>query len=439
MHEHSRCVHGLFTKGRLCGYPALVALYRIASPVAQTEMHQGRYLKGQRQTGLQEIIGKHARDAGFAKAGIAPLPRFDSPESEAHATYFAQWIEEGHAGEMEYLKRRDALGRYLRSAVEAAVPWAQSIIVCAAPYGGGLSYPLSTDTAPPATGWIGRYAWSGRVKREMDGETLAPSDYHKVLLRRLKRMEQSLREELGAFQSWAYVDTGPLVERAFSAMAGVGWTGKNTCTLSEELGSFFFLGIILTDLIVEDTQRATLPADRCGSCTRCLDACPTNALIAPRQMDASRCISYLTIEKRGPIDPELRTGVGRQIFGCDICQDVCPWNTRSRRTVPAAPDPELTPRAQLINPSLRELAALTEPEWEALFFGSPVKRARFSGFRRNLAIAMGNSGDGSLMSQLRLWASGEEKDLTVREASAWALERLEVSVSHALVTELAPR
>ncbi len=380
---------------------------------------------------MQEIIQRHAEDAGFAKGGIAPLPRFDSPDAEPHAAYFAQWIEQGHAGEMEYLKRRDALGRYLRSAVEVAVPWARSIIVCAAPYGCGSSYPLSTHPALPATGWIGRYAWSGRV----EGETLVPSDYHKVLLRRLKRMELSLKAELGLFQSWAYVDTGPLVERAFSAMAGVGWTGKNTCTLNEELGSFFFLGVILTDLIVEDAQRATLPADRCGSCTRCLDACPTNALIAPRQMDAGRCISYLTIEKRGPIDLELRAGVGRQIFGCDICQDVCPWNTHSRRTTASTPDFELIPRARLINPSLAELAALSEPEWEALFFGSPVKRARFSGFRRNLAIAMGNSGDLSLVSRLRLWASGEEQDLTVREAARWALQRLEVATNDAFVTE----
>ena len=383
---------------------------------------------------MQDIVERHAQDVGFAKGGIAPLPRFDSPEGEPHATYFARWIEQGHAGEMEYLKRRDALGRYLRSAVEVAAPWARSIIVCAAPYGGGASYPQSIDPALPATGWIGRYAWSGRV----EGEALVPSDYHKVLLRRLKRMEQSLKAELGPFQSWAYVDTGPLVERAYSAMAGVGWTGKNTCTLSEELGSFFFLGVILTALVVDDTLRATLPADRCGSCTRCLDACPTNALIAPRQMDAGRCISYLTIEKRGSIDPELRSGMGRQIFGCDICQDVCPWNTRHRRTAVSAPDPEMTPRVQLINPSLAELAALTEPEWEALFFGSPIKRARFSGFRRNLALAMGNSGELSLVPQLQLWASDEQQDGTVREAAQWALERLEASTNHFLVTELAP-
>ena len=375
--------------------------------------------------GLQQIVKAHAQAAGFATAGIAPVPGIESTEGSAQAGYFADWIAQGHAGEMEYLKRRDALGRLVRSAIEVAAPWAQSIVVCAAPYGGGGAYPLSTDPAPEATGWIGRYAWSGRQTAE---DKLVPSDYHKVLLRRLKALETSLQAELGSFQSWAYVDTGPMVERAFSAMAGVGWTGKNVCTLSEELGSFFFLGVILTSLPVEPGQRATLPADRCGSCTRCLDACPTGALIAPRQMDASRCISYLTIEKRGPIDPELRAGMGRQVFGCDICQDVCPWNSRPRSQPAPLADPELAPREALINPSLAELAALTEKEWEALFFGSPVKRARYAGFRRNVAIAMGNTGDARLLPQLERWAAHEDnaegEDATLQEAARWAIDRL---------------
>ena len=372
---------------------------------------------------LQQTVQHYAEAAGFAAAGIAPLPRLGSAEAETHAAYFDEWIAQGHAGEMEYLKRRDALGRFVRGSVELAAPWARSIIVCAAPYGGGGSYPLSTDPAPPSTGWIGRYAWSGRPAAA--AETLVPSDYHKVLLRRLKGMEVSLHEAVGPFQSWAYVDTGPLVERAYSAMAGIGWTGKNVCTLNEDLGSFVFLGVILTSLPVETAERATIAADRCGSCTRCLDACPTDALIAPRQMDASRCIAYLTIEKRGSIAPELRAAMGRQIFGCDICQDVCPWNDRARRQpVPLAPDAELQPRRSLINPSLAALAALSEPEWELLFFGSPVKRARYSGFRRNLAIAMGNSGDGALLPQLEAWASPQEPDETVREAAQWAIDRL---------------
>ena len=369
--------------------------------------------------GLQQTVKAHAQAAGFATAGIAPVPSLESTEGSAQAGYFADWIAQGHAGEMEYLKRKDALGRLVRGAVEVAAPWARSIVVCAAPYGG--AYPLSTDPAPEATGWIGRYAWSGRQTAE---GTLVPSDYHKVLLRRLKALEASLQAELGSFQSWAYVDTGPMVERAFSAMAGVGWTGKNVCTLSEELGSFFFLGVILTSLPVEPGERATLPADRCGSCTRCLDACPTGALIAPRQMDASRCIAYLTIEKRGPIEPELRAGIGRQVFGCDICQDVCPWNSRARRQMAPVADRELAPREALVNPPLAELAALTEKEWEALFFGSPVKRARYSGFRRNLAIAMGNSGDARLLPQLERWAA-DEQDAVLQEAAHWAIARLQ--------------
>ena len=376
------------------------------------------------KSGLQATVQQHAREAGFAEAGIAPLPRFGEQEGEAYARYYRNWVDQGHAGEMEYLKRRDALGRFVRSAVELAVPWARSIIVCAAPYGGGATYPLSTDPTPKDAGWIGRYAWSGR---ETELGTLVPSDYHKVLLRRLKRVEVSLKEELGEFQSWAYVDTGPLVERAFSAMTGVGWTGKNVCTLSEGLGSFFFLGVIVTNLEVPAEQRATIPADRCGSCTRCLDACPTDALTAPYRMDASRCIAYLTIEKRGAIDEEFRADIGRQIFGCDICQDVCPWNHRERRRPAplAASDPELTPRDALVNPSLGALAALSKQEWEALFFGSPVKRARFEGFRRNLAIAMGNSGDPSLLPQLEQWAAPSQPDAVLRETAQWAIKRLQ--------------
>ncbi|RRA49110.1 tRNA epoxyqueuosine(34) reductase QueG [Acidipila sp. EB88] len=380
---------------------------------------------------VQDQVRTRAIAHGFAIAGIAPLPRLGSADASTREDYFRDWIAQGHAGEMEYLKRQDALGRYLRSAVEVAVPWARSIVVCAAPYGGGPEHPLSTDPAPAGTGWIGRYAWSGR--QAADGQ-LAPSDYHKVLLRRLKALEADLKESLGSlddagaegFQSWAYVDTGPMIERAFSAMAGVGWTGKNVCTLNQELGSFFFLGVILLSTELAPEQRAELPADRCGSCTRCLDACPTDALVAPHQMNASRCIAYLTIEKRGSIDPALRAGMGRQIFGCDICQDVCPWNHRARRgaqPLTLVKDTELVPRALLINPSLAAMAALSEPEWEKLFFGSPVKRARYSGFRRNVAIAMGNSGDPALLPQLELLAA-QEQDETLRETALWAIDRL---------------
>jgi epoxyqueuosine reductase len=377
---------------------------------------------------FQQQVQSLAQAAGFALGGIAPIPEEDSPEAARHATYFEEWIASGHAGDMEYLKRRDASGRLLRSAAQLAAPWARSIILCAAPYS-DARLPLSTDPAPASTGWIARYAWSGKPSTQPGhaGETV-PSDYHKVLLRRLRSLEAAVKTELGAsrpdFQSWAYVDTGPVVERAYSALTGLGWTGKNTCTLNAEIGSFFFLGTILTSLEIPAEQRAVIPADRCGSCTRCIDACPTDALIAPYQMDASRCISYLTIEKRGPIDPSLRDGMGRQIFGCDICQDVCPWNIRQRRTNPqSSPGDELQPRTNLVNPPLRELAALSQEEWEKLFFGSPIARARYSGFRRNLAIAIGNSGDCSQRAQWEQWATDSE-DETLREAATWALAKL---------------
>jgi epoxyqueuosine reductase len=291
------------------------------------------------------------------------------------------------------------------------------VVVCVAPY--HADAPLSTDAAPPGSGWIARYAWSGTPGA--DGE-LRPADYHKVLLARLKHLEQALRGELGDFQtglrSWAYVDTGPLIERAWAATAGVGWTGKNTCTLSQQFGSFFFLGVILTSLEVPPQARAAVAPDRCGSCTRCIDACPTQALVEPYRMDASRCIAYLTIEKRGDIPEPLRDGIGRQVFGCDICQDVCPWN----RKAPAAADPVMQPRKELVNPSLAWLAGLSAEEFGRVFFGSPVKRARYAGLRRNVAIAMGNSGDLSFVPQLEEWVVSDDEVLA--ETARWALAKL---------------
>jgi epoxyqueuosine reductase len=357
---------------------------------------------------LKATVLTLAQTAGFAHAGIAPVPSPD--EHQPHHTYLESWIEQGHAGEMDYLKRRDDAGNLLRSSLAAAAPWARSVIVCVAPY--HADAPLSTDAAAPTRGWIARYAWSG--SRDPQGD-LRPADYHKVLLARLKHLEQSLHTKLGPFQSWAYVDTGPLIEREWAAKAGVGWTGKNTCTLNQQLGSFFFLGVILTSLELPPDTHAALAADRCGSCTRCLDACPTQALVEPYRMDASRCIAYLTIEKRGPIPQDLRPGIGRQIFGCDICQDVCPWN----RKAPTDLDPVMEPRPELINPSLSWLASLTEQDFGGLFYGSPVKRAKYAGLRRNLAIAMGNSGDPTLIPQLEAWT--QDPDPVLAETAAWAI------------------
>jgi epoxyqueuosine reductase len=215
-----------------------------------------------------------------------------------------------------------------------------------------------------------------------------------------------------------------VVERSLATAAGLGWTGKNTCLIHPKLGSFGFLAVLLTSLDATPKDKtAELVADHCGTCTRCLEACPTGALIAPYKMDATRCIAYLTIEHKGTIAPDLMAGMGRQVFGCDICQDVCPWN----RKAPIGADPELEPRAELVNPSLEWLSSLDEQQFERVFNGSPVRRAGFLGMRRNTAIAMGNSGDQSSVQRLREWA--ETADTGLRAAAQWALRKLVVELT----------
>ncbi|HZD50093.1 MAG TPA: tRNA epoxyqueuosine(34) reductase QueG [Silvibacterium sp.] len=370
----------------------------------------------------QSLIDTLAREAGFTAAGIAAIPAPDTPQSREERRRFEDWIASGAAGEMDYLKRRNESGDLVRSSVRAAFPWAQSVIVCVANYNAGQH--RSIDPAPPGSGWIARYAQSGSISGSQSeaGSPMRPTDYHKVLLRRLEALDARLHESLGPFESRCYVDTGPLVERVYARYAGLGWTGKNTCILNQQLGSWFFLGVILTSLELPSGELPPLAPDRCGSCTRCIDACPTQAL-TPYQMDATRCISYLTIEKRGAIREDLREGIGRQVFGCDICQDVCPWNTKA----PVVADPELAPRPQLINPALDWLASLDEAAFGTWFFGSPIKRARFAGFRRNLAIAMGNSGLARFRATLEAWSNSE--DPVLAESAAWALRKLDSHIA----------
>ena len=352
-----------------------------------------------------------AIDAGFSDAGVVALPHTND---ERDAERFTHWIQSGRSGSMKYLARTNEEQQLVRARAVIPFPWARSAIVCLASY--HSAQPKSTDPAPANAGWIARYAWSSRVDR--DGKRI-PSDYHKVLLKRLKALEARLHEECGIFDARAYVDTGPVVERALATAAGLGWTAKNTCLIHPKLGSYVFLAVLLTSLDQGPDQAPLTVPDHCGSCRRCLEACPTNALDAPYQMDATRCISYLTIEHRGPIAAELMEGMGRQVFGCDICQDVCPWNLKA----PISADPELEPRAELVNPALEELAALDEQAYERAFNGSPVRRAGFSGLRHNVAVAMGNSGERRFTTQLRAWA--EATDDGLRAASRWALGCLE--------------
>ena len=362
--------------------------------------------------------------AGFDKAGLAEVPLPDSPEEQTQRERFRAWVANGSAGEMTWLTRTDAAGEFLRSSLHRAVPWVRSVIICVKSYHADAPLSLSPDSK--GSGWIGRYAWSGAANP--CGETpgaLLPTDYHDVLLTRLRQVEAALHARPGmsgnaaepGLQTRCYVDTGPVVERHLAQLAGVGWIGKNTCVMDQKLGSFLLLGVILTSAPLAKGATLLPAADRCGSCTRCLDACPTDALIAPRQMDASRCISYLTIEKKGSIPEELRAGMGRQVFGCDICQDVCPWNRRA----PISHDPEMQPRPELINPSLDWLASLDSTGFKRSFRGSPLQRTGRRRLQRNVAIAMGNSGDKTHLPRLESWANGD--DPLLAEAAAWALRQ----------------
>lgn len=240
-------------------------------------------------------IQDQASAAGFHAAGVASVSQHDSAEYQLDAERFTSWIASGRAGEMEYLKRRDEQGVLLRSGVQVAIPWARSVIICALNY--NSDSPRSIDPASDDTGWIARYAWSGRAT-DTATDTI-PTDYHDELLHRLHQVESALKQRISC-DTRCYVDTGPLVERTAAAHAGLGWIGKNTCIINQELGSWLLLGVIITSLPVAAETNISIAADRCGTCTRCIDACPTEALIAPRQMDASRCIAYLTIEKKEP-------------------------------------------------------------------------------------------------------------------------------------------
>ncbi len=366
---------------------------------------------------MRSEIEAVAREAHFDAAGIAAVPLPDSPEERLQRERFTAWIANGYAGEMGWLKRVDSEGRFLRSSLHTALPWVRSVVICAVNY--DADAPSSLDPAPLESGWIARYAWSG--KPASDEGRLVPADYHDVLLRQLKVVEAHLRSVCPTIETRCYVDTGPIVERHLAQLAGLGWIGKNTCLLNQSLGSWLLLGVVLTSLPVAAEATLDPASDRCGSCTRCIEACPTDALVAPYQMDASRCIAYLTIEKKKEIAEELRPLMGRQIFGCDICQDVCPWNRRA----PVGTHPEMQARQELVNPALAWLAEMDGRAFQQHFRGSPLERTGRRRLLRNVAIAMGNSGDAAYVPQLEAWASGN--DAVLAEAARWAILTLQTA------------
>jgi len=358
-------------------------------------------------------IKQRAREAGFDLCGIAAVRDF------AEFEIFPDWIADGRHGEMKYMEARDESGELKRAALGRVAPWARSVIVCAINY--NTAHPYSTQGKDASRGWISRYAWSRQ-------------DYHDVVLGRLRKVEDGLRGLLakagGSFELRSYVDTGPLIERVFAKYAGIGWIGKNTCIINQQLGSWLFLGVILTSLEVTKNEfrknhlkknwllEDLAAPDRCGSCTRCIAACPTQAIVAPGELDARLCISYLTIEKRGEIPLRLRGAMGRHVFGCDICQDVCPWN----RKAPVASTAEFEAREGLVNPALDWLAEMQPEEFRSAFRGSAVRRAKLSGLRRNAVIAMGNSGDRKFAPTLKRLC--EDSDPVVAEHACWALARV---------------
>ena len=369
-------------------------------------------------------IVDQAKSLGFDLCGVVRAEQF--PELNR----MPEWLARGYAGEMKYLADPR------RSDLQTAMPGIRSAIVGLLNY--NTARPLSTDPVPHGEngkprGWISRYAWG--------------DDYHDVLRERLEALMESLREHFTyPFEARAYVDTGPVQERVLAKYAGLGWLGKNTLLLNQMLGSFFFLGVILTTLDLQPTLGANElpPPDLCGTCRRCLDACPTQAFAEPYVMDARKCISYLTIELHGPIPEEFREPMGNHVFGCDICQDVCPWNRRAPiSTIPQfqarvfPPTEEnltstaLPPQAESFYlPRLEWLLRLSEADFRELFRGSPVKRTKWRGLMRNACIALGNSGlrpgtaDHGRVSELlnRLAGSGDQ---VLAESARWALSRIQ--------------
>ncbi len=333
-----------------------------------------------------------AAECGFELAGVARAA------PAAGRDQYHAWVNAGFAGDMLYLTGRRA---EMRDDPRYLLPSARSVICVGKLYNAPQPYSTQFDDAELA--WISRYAW---------GE-----DYHRVLRAGLRRLEARLRESIGApFDSRICVDTAPLMERAYARLAGLGWIGKNTCLINQPRGSWFFLGELLVSLEIEADAP---PPDRCGTCRRCIDACPTGAIVpfgGHHAVDSRWCISYLTIELRGAIAENQRAGNSGHVFGCDICQDVCPWNRRA----PATADAAFHPRQ--VAPPLERLAALSEAEFGELFGGTPVWRARYSGFLRNVTVAMGNRGLPGFRPALERLAASE--DPMVAEHARWALGRL---------------
>jgi epoxyqueuosine reductase len=341
-----------------------------------------------RPPSASQEVKRRALALGFDLVGIAPAQR------AAHADFYLAWLKRGYHGAMAYLERRDAVERRLDPST--ALPGARAIVAVAMNY----SSRDSSAVDDGARAIVARYARG--------------ADYHQVFEEKLEQLAASLREFCGVGTGTrAYVDYGPVLERDHAQRAGLGWIGKNTVLINPAIGSYLVLGVILTDAELEPDE-PFLP-DHCGTCNRCIQACPTGAIVAPRELDARLCISYLTIELRGPIPRELRPFIANRIFGCDICQEVCPWN----RETPATRELRFQPRSDLSAPDLVGLANLDEAEFRERYSGTAIERAKRNGFVRNVAVALGNWGDPAALAALI--TSLNDDALLVRGHAAWAL------------------
>jgi epoxyqueuosine reductase len=340
-------------------------------------------------------IKQRARELGFDLCGIAPAARVPEP-ARIH-----EWVARGYAGDMGYLPRTATR----REDVRQVLPTARSVVVTGTLY--NTDRPCSVEIDDPGTALVSRYAWG--------------DDYHEVLRKRLDALLAWLRAEHGApFDALACVDTTPVHERAYAQMAGLGWIAKNGCVINESIGSWIFLAEIVCSLPLEPDAPAL---DQCGSCSLCLEACPTGALVEPGVLDARRCLSYLTIELRRAVPEPLRPAIGTHVYGCDICQDVCPWN----QSAPRSADPAWRPRPGLDRPRLLDLWRTSDEGLERLVAGSAMTRAKTAGLRRNLAIALGNCDDPDARVALSETPAGELAstldDPMVREHVEWARRR----------------
>ena len=335
-----------------------------------------------------------ARDAGFDLCGISPVDDF--PELDR----LHDWLDRGFAGDMHYLQRTADKRRDVRS----VLPSVRSVVVLGTVY--NADRPYSNQASDPRRAAIARYAWG--------------DDYHIIIEQRLAALVAAMRRAANDdFEARAYVDTGPVQERVYARYAGLGWIGKNTCVINEELGSWLFLSVILCSLDLA----ADAPAlDQCGTCQRCIDACPTGAIVEPYMLDATRCLSYLTIEVKDGIPPAQREDIGRHAYGCDICQDVCPWNLTPSTGVSS--DAAWLPRQPLDGPSVLDLWSASDDDLRRALKGSAMKRAGVRRLRRTLAVAIGNSGEPAAADALERQTEPTARDPMGAEHVQWAVAKL---------------